>query len=310
VTPDGNVVVYMGDDERFEYIYKFVSRRRYDPADRATNRALLEDGRLYVARFDADGSGAWLPLVQGRNGLDASAGFATQAEVLVHARAAADRLGATKMDRPEWIAIHPRTGEVYCTLTNNTERGRDGRPAPDAANPRTENVFGHILRWRERGGDAAETAFAWDVFILGGDPRHAEPAKRGTVKGDGFGSPDGLWFDARGVLWIQTDVSTSALGKGDYTRLGNNAMLVADPATREVRRFLVGPNGCEVTGVTATPDGRSMFVNIQHPGETASERSDPARPTAVSAWPDGRADGRPRSSTIVITKLDGGVIGT
>ena len=155
------------------------------------------------------------------------------------------------------------------------------------------------------------TAFAWDVFILGGDPRHAEPAKRETVKGDGFGSPDGLWFDARGVLWIQTDVSTSALGKGDYTGLGNNAMLVANPATREVRRFLVGPNGCEVTGVTTTtPDGRSMFVNIQHPGETASERSDPARPTAVSAWPDGRADGRPRSSTIVITKHDGGVIGT
>jgi secreted PhoX family phosphatase len=310
VTPDGNVVVYMGDDERFEYIYKFVSRRRHDPTDRAANRTLLEDGRLYVARFDADGSGTWLPLVQGRNGLDASAGFATQADVLVQARAAADRLGATKMDRPEWIAVHPRTGEVYGTLTNNAERGRDGRPAPDAANPRTENVFGHILRWRERGGDAAETAFAWDVFILAGDPQHAEPGKRGTVKGDGFGSPDGLWFDARGVLWIQTDVSTSVLGKGDYTGLGNNAMLVADPATREVRRFLVGPNGCEVTGVTATPDGRSMFVNIQHPGETASERSDPARPTAVSAWPDGRTSGRPRSATIVITKHDGGVIGT
>jgi secreted PhoX family phosphatase len=263
-----------------------------------------------VARFDVDGSGMWLPLIQGRNGLDASAGFATQADVVVNARAAADRLGATKMDRPEWIAVHPRTGEIYCTLTNNTSRGRDGAPGPDAANPRANNAFGHIVRWRERGGDAAETGFAWDVFVLAGDPQHADSAKRGTVKGDGFGSPDGLWFDARGVLWIQTDVSTSALGKGDYAALGNNVMLAADPASREVRRFLVGPKGCEVTGVIATPDQRSMFVNIQHPGESPSERADPARPTAVSAWPDGRTDGRPRSATVVIRKQDGGVIGT
>jgi len=310
LAPDGRVVVYMGDDERFEYIYKFVSRRRYDPSDRGANLRLLEDGTLYVARFDSDGSGMWLPLIQGRNGLETAAGFATQADVVVNARGAADRLGATKMDRPEWIAVHPRTGEIYCTLTNNTSRGRDGAPPPDAANPRSNNVFGHIVRWRERGGDPSETAFAWDVFVLGGDPQHADPARRGTVKGDGFGSPDGLWFDARGVLWIQTDVSTTALGKKDYAGLGNNAMLAADPASREVRRFLVGPNGCEVTGVITTPDGRSMFVNIQHPGESPSERADPARPSAVSAWPDGRADGRPRSATVVIRKRDGGVIGT
>jgi hypothetical protein len=263
-----------------------------------------------VARYNADGTGEWLALVHGQGKLTAENGFKDQAEVLINARLAADLLGPTKMDRPEWIAVHPRTGEVYCTLTNNSERGREGRPAPDAANPRAQNGFGHILRWRERGGDPTETGFAWDVFVLAGDPQQPDPATRGTVKGDGFGSPDGLWFDARGVLWIQTDVSTSALGKGDYGGLGNNMMLAADPASREVRRFLVGPRGCEVTGVVTTPDGQSMFVNIQHPGESPSERSDPARPTAVSKWPDGRADGRPRSATIVIRKDDGGVIGT
>jgi secreted PhoX family phosphatase len=306
---DGRVVVYMGDDERFEYIYKFVSRRRYDPTDRAAGLTLLEDGTLYVAQFEADGGGRWLPLVHGTRGLAAGAGFGSQADVLINARAAADQLGATRMDRPEWIAVHPRTGEVYCTLTNNANRGRNGEPGPDAANPRAQNVFGHIVRWRERGGDAGATAFAWDVFVLAGDPQHPDGAKRGTVKGDGFGSPDGLWFDQRSVLWIQTDVSTSALGKGDYAGLGNNMMLAADPDTSEIRRFLVGPKGCEVTGATATPDGRTMFVNIQHPGESPSERADPANPSAVSAWPDGQPGGRPRSATVVIRKRDGGVIG-
>jgi hypothetical protein len=183
LSADGRAVVYMGDDERFEYIYKFVSRRRHDPKNRLANLTLLEDGTLYVARFEADGSGIWVPLVYGREGLDAGAGFASQAEVLVNARAVADRVGATKMDRPEWIAVHPRTGEAYCALTNNTNRGREGLPGPDTANPRSQNAFGHIIRWRERGGDASETAFAWDVFVLAGDPQHAEPAKRGTVQG-------------------------------------------------------------------------------------------------------------------------------
>jgi secreted PhoX family phosphatase len=148
------------------------------------------------------------------------------------------------------------------------------------------------------------------VFLLCGDPEHEDPARRGTVKGDAFGSPDGLWFDPRGVLWIQTDVSTSALGKGDYARLGNNQMLAADPVSGEVRRFLTAPRGSEVTGAVATPDGRTLFVNIQHPGETASERGDPARPQAVSAWPDGPTGGRPRSATVAIRRVDGGIVGT
>jgi uncharacterized protein len=206
--------------------------------------------------------------------------------------------------------VHPTSGEVYCTLTNNSQRGEADRAPADAANPRAANVFGHIVRWRERGRDAAAIRFEWDVFVLAGDPEHPSPDKRGTIRGDAFGSPDGLWIDARGVVWIQTDVSTSALNKGDYGRFGNNMMLAADPATGEIRRFLTGPNGSEVTGVVTTPDGRTMFVNIQHPGETASERTDPAKPTAISTWPGGPGAARPRSGTVVIRKTNGGPIGT
>lgn len=307
LSPDNRVVVYMGDDERNEYIYKFVSEGKYSPDNRTANLRLLERGTLYVARFHADGKGEWLPLVHGQHGLDATAGFPSQAEVLVYTRAAADLVGATKMDRPEWIAVHPSTGEVYCSLTNNSTRGTDKGPAVDTVNPRAKNVYGHIIRWREQGGEPTASQFQWDIFILCGDPAVAEADKQGTIKGDIFGSPDGLWFDARGVLWIETDVSTSVLNTGDYANMGNNQMLAADPRTGEVRRFLTGPKGCELTGVVTTPDGTTMFVNIQHPGETASERSDPANPTAVSAWPDGQ--GRPRSATVVIRKADGGVIG-
>jgi len=304
---DGRAVVYMGDDERFESIYKFVSRDRYRPADRVANLRLLDEGTLYVARFNADGAGEWLELSQGKNGLDAAAGFPSQAEVLINARGAADRVGATPMDRPEWIAVHPVTKEAFCSLTNNTRRGEQGAPAPDAANPRGPNVYGHIIRWRDQGKDPGAARFDWDILALAGDPANPDPAKRGNIKGDMFGSPDGLWVDPRGVLWIEMDVSTSTLNKGDYARMGNNAMLAADPSTGEVRRFLVGPNGCEITGIIATADGKNLFINIQHPGETASERTDPAKPTGVSQWPDG---GRPRSATIVIRKSDGGVIGT
>ncbi len=326
---DGRLVVYMGDDERNEYIYKFVSRDAYNPSNRAANRNLLDHGTLYVARFDSNGSGEWLALQFGENGLTPANGFSSQAEVLVKTRQAADRVGATMMDRPEWIAVHPTTGEVYCALTNNSRRGttpvssnaatgttaaNGARPPVDAANPRGNNVYGHIIRWRESVSDAAATTFNWDIFLLAGDPAIAamknDPSMRGNINGDTFGSPDGLWFDARGMLWIQTDISTSVVGTGDYAYIGNNQMLAADITTGEVRRFLTGPRGCEVTGVITTPDGRTMFVNIQHPGEPASEKNDPAKPTAVSTWPDGPAAGRPRAATVVIQKEDGGIIGT
>jgi secreted PhoX family phosphatase len=320
---DRRVVIYSGDDQRNEYIYKFVSRDPFDSANPAGNRDLLDNGTLYVARFHADGTGSWVALVFGRNGLTPDNGFGSQAEVLIRTRQAGDRVRATMMDRPEWIAVHPHTGEVYCSLTNNKSRGGATRNAPDgstpagganppvdAANPRPDNIFGHIIRWRETGGDAAATTFEWDVFIQCGDPANPDPNKHGNIQGDIFGSPDGLWIDAGGRLWIDTDISPAAMYKGDYAVMGNNAMLCADPVTGEVRRFLTGPRGCEITGAIQTPDGRTMFVNIQHPGETPGERSDPGKPKAISAWPDGSGGGRPRSATLAIRRLDGGPVGT
>ncbi len=308
MTKDGRAVVYSGEDARFEYIYKFVSRDRMKPGGAKANAELLDHGTLYVARFDADGRGRWLALTHGQGPLTAANGFADQGEVLIKTRQASDLLGGTKMDRPEWIDID-RQGWVYCTLTNNSNRGGDRQPAVDPANPRANNTMGHIIRWKED-GDHDGTTFVWNHFVLAGDPANERADARGNVKGDAFACPDGLWTDARGVLWIQTDMSTSAMGKGDLARLGNNVMLAADPRTGEIRRFLTGPVGCEVTGATATPDGRTMFINIQHPGESPSERSDPDKPRANSNWPDQRPDGRPRSATVVIRKNDGGVIGT
>jgi hypothetical protein len=263
-----------------------------------------------VARFAADGTGEWRALRHGDHGLTSADGFESQADVLVRARVAADARGATKMDRPEWIAVHPRTKEVYCSLSNNALRGGAGQAPADPANPRANNIFGHIIRWREAGNDPAATRFAWDIFVQAGDPAHPDPARRGTVTGDGFGSPDGLRFDERGVLWIETDASASVLNKGDYARLGNNQLLAANVATGEIRRFLVGPVNCELTGIAFTPDARTLFVNIQHPGETPAERSDPANPRQWSNWPDFDPGGRPRSATVAITKEDGGVVGS
>jgi len=307
VTKDGRAVVYSGEDARFEYIYKFVSRDRIAPGGAAPNRELLDHGMLYVARFDADGSGRWLPLVHGSGPLTAANGFADQGEVLIRLRQASDLLGATRMDRPEWLAIDAMRGEVYCTLTNNSARGTPGQPGVDAANPRERNVMGHIIKWREE-GDFDATAMRWTHFVLAGDPANERAEARGNVRGDVFACPDGLVFDHRGVLWIQTDAGPSQLGRGEFARMGNNQMLAADVVTGEVRRFLTGPVNCEVTGAAFTPDKRTLFINIQHPGEPPGDRSDPALPLKHSSWPDGR--GRPRSATVVIRRLDAGVVGS
>lgn len=303
VGKDGRVAFYSGDDARFEYIYKFITRDVWDGSQGAQHGRLLDDGVLYVARFEADGTARWLPLVFGEKGLTPENGFTDQGDVLIHARAAADQVGATKMDRPEWITVHPHTDDVFVSLTNNSERGSDGKAGKNAANPRNQNLFGHIIKFSE--ADATASEFNWQVFVLGGEG-----------EGEKFACPDGLHVDDRGVLWIQTDVSSSVMNDGPFKDFGNNQMLAADPVTGEIRRFLTGPIGCEVTGVIMTPDMKTMWVNIQHPGETLSImenqgiKTTPQTPNAVSNWPDHDPNGRPRSATVVITKNDGGVIGT
>ena len=308
VTKDKRAVVYMGEDSRFEYIYKFVSRDAIKPGGAAANASLLDHGTLYVAKFSADGKGQWLALTHGQGPLTAANGFADQAEVLIKSRQASDLLGATKMDRPEWVVVD-KEGWVYTALTNNSNRGADKQPAVDAANPRANNTQGNIIRWKED-GDFHGTNFAWAHFVMAGDPSLERAEAKGDIKGDMFSCPDGLWIDGRGLMWVQCDMSTSAMGKGDLKNFGNNAMLAADLRTGEVRRFLVGPAGCEITGATGTPDGKTMFINIQHPGEPANETTDPTKPRAISNWPDQKPTGRPRSATVVIRKIDGGVIGT
>jgi uncharacterized protein len=310
VTKSGKAVVYSGEDARNEYIYKFVSRDTIKSAgggltQAQANRELLDHGTLYVAKFNADGKGMWLPLVHGQGGLTAANGFADQGEVCIKARQASDLVGGTKMDRPEWLAIDEKTGWVYCTLTNNSARGT----AMDAANPRANNAHGHIIRWKEA-GDFDQSAFEWNHLLFAGDPASARAEAKGNLKGDLFGCPDGIMFDPAGRLWIQTDMHASQMYKGEFTNLGNNQMLAYDAATGRTMRFLTAPTNSEVTGGTWTPDGKTLFINVQHPGETAGDRSDPAEPNKFSNWPDYAPGGRPRSSTVVIRKTDGGVIGT
>lgn len=315
VATNGKIVVYMGDDEMNQYVYKFVSNEAWDPKDPAafepaTRDRLLDHGTLYAAKFNADGTGEWLELAPGKHGIprkkDAmdDKGF-DEADICIRTREAADIAGATPMDRPEWLAVHPETREVYVTLTNNKSRH-----VADAANPRVKNIFGHIVRWKEEKDDASETKFRWQVFVMGGNPNHEDPVYRGNAKGDIFACPDGLKFDTTGVLWIQTDMSSSVIGKKGFEEFGHNMMLAANPMTGETRRFLTGPRGCEITGHAMTPDRKTMFVNIQHPGEPADELSDPNSPQKVSSWPDGPSGGRPRSATIVVRRVDGGEIGS
>ncbi|WP_417578700.1 PhoX family protein [Nitrincola sp.] len=294
------IVCYSGDDARFEYIYKYVSAQPYHKATAGGH--LLDNGTLYVARFNEDGSGDWLPLVFGMGPLTPENGFNSQADVLVNTRFAADTLGATKMDRPEWGAVDRKTGEVYFTLTNNSRRTET-----DAANPRVENNWGQIVRWREQNDQVSAIQFEWNLFVLAGPESDSELAGQPLDGGSMFNSPDGLWFDADSRLWIQTDMSESIVNTGPWEQFGNNQMLAADPENNVIRRFLVGPIGQEITGVVTTPDQKTMFVNVQHPGATTSPE-DFAAGQLVSHWPhDGAA--YPRSATIVISREDGGVIG-
>jgi secreted PhoX family phosphatase len=304
----GRVVVYTGDDENGDYLYKFVGANRW-LRDRLQGRSPLDNGTLHVAVCGADGSGTWVPLVHGTGPLTVANGWADQADVLIRTRQAADALGATRLHRPEWVAVDETTKDVYVTLTNGS-----GNLAPVNSN-RDPNPYGHILRIREAGADNTAPTFTWDIYSIAGDPQF-QPAGAGVPASQPlFGSPDGLWIDPDRRVWIQTDISNSSqnLASRGYDRIGNNQMLVGNPDTGEIRRFLTGPRGCEITGCTTTPDQRTMFINVQHPGEsttywnTLNGPPTPATPSTVSSWPYG---GRPRPSTIVIRKDDGGVIGT
>lgn len=295
VNADGRVVVYLGDDERGEFLYKFVSTGKFAPGQR--NADILDDGILYVAKFSDDMSGEWLPLTP------ETTGMTSQADICIHTRQAASAVGATTMDRPEWVAAHPGRAEIYCALTNNKNRGkkpnRGGDPTPAGGpNPRDNNRYGQIVRWRPTGEDHTSDTFTWDLFVLAGNPTVHKDAYAGSEKihaGNMFNSPDGLRFDSQGYLWIQTDGKYS--NKGNFAGMGNNQMLVGDPATGDIRRFMVGPNGCEITGLTWSADKKTMFVGIQHPGERGN-----------SHFPGGD-NSVPRSSVIAVTRDDGGEIG-
>ena len=295
INNDGRVVVYMGDDERGEFLYRFVSDGVYAPG--VPTDSLLEEGTISVAKFNEDGTGQWLDLTP------ESTGMASAAEVAIHTRVAGSAVGATTMDRPEWVAANPRAAEVYCCLTNNKNRGIKPNAGGDETpamgpNPRAENHYGQIVRWRPDGADHTAAGFAWDLYVLAGNPTVHSDANAGSenVTADNmFNSPDGLKFDSNGLLWIQTDGNYS--NEKGFAGHGNNQMLAGDTVTGEIRRFLVGPNECEVTGLAWTPDKRTMFVGIQHPGERGN-----------SHWPEG-GDSVPRSAIIAVTRDDGGVLG-
>lgn len=360
------LAVYQGDDSQGEYIYKWVSTANWEAADRnptnriATGDKYLDSGKLYVAKFNPEGTGQWIELSITNAAIAAYATyrFADQADVCVNARLAADAVGATRMDRPEWCAVHPSTGEIYYTLTNNSNRKLEPTGtqfALDSANPRAYtdsfaggaagspgNVNGHIIRMAEAGGESAATSFTWDVYLFGAQS-DADATKVNlsalTAEQD-FSSPDGLWFSQNTQLcWIQTDdgaytdVSNCMMLAGvpgkvgdgvkttlNYTKTDGSTVAVSTyvgkvPVANTLKRFLVGPKDCELTGATETPDGTTLFVNIQHPGESISKANigDPSKFT--SHWPGnigygaGGANARPRSATLAITKNDGGRIG-
>jgi len=350
------LAVYMGDDSRGEYIYKWVSTANWsaadaNPADRiATGDKYLDAGKLFVAKFNADGGGEWIELSINNATIKAATlyAFADQADVVVNARLAADVVGATKMDRPEWCASHPVTGEVYFTLTNNSQRTL---ATTDAANPRyysdikgsatvaqTGNVNGHIIRVADLNGDAAALTFKWDVYLFAAEAGADKDMVNlsSLTEDQDMSSPDGLWFSkSTGLCWIQTDDGAftdksncmmlagipGKVGDGAKKTLAYSGKSVDTyvgkaPTADTLKRFLVGPVDCELTGCAETPDGKALFVNIQHPGETISSAT-VADPTKyLSHWPGnagygaGGATARPRSATIVITKNDGGVIGS
>lgn len=303
VNGDGRFVVYQGDDQRFDYVYKFVSAGKVDMNDRTANRDLLDSGTLYVARFDADGRGAWLPLVAGDPKLWA---FKDQGEILINARLASDRLGATKMDRPEDIEVNAKAGKVYLMLTNNSKRRSS---ETNAANPRAENRFGHIIEMTPDGGDHAATGFAWEILVKCGDPSIAEVGatfNAATSKDGWFGMPDNCVIDADGRLWIATDGNNAKV----TGRTDGLFALETDGALRGASRlFFRCPTGAELCGPCFTPDLETLFVAVQHPGESEDEKVPATAENPTTQWPDFKDGMPPRPSIVAITRKGGGKIG-
>ena len=289
IARDGRVVVYLGDDERGEFLYKYVSTDVYVPG--GDTSTLLDNGQLYVARFADDMTGEWLALTPEATGM-------TLPEIHIHTRQAGSKVGATTMDRPEWVAVNPVAIEGYCCLTNNSNRGVKPNAGGDATpmggpNPREANEYGQIVRWYPTNANHADSAFTWDLYVMAGNPDVHKDAYAGSSNinsGNMFNSPDGMSFDSTGMLWIQTDGEDS--NEGDFLGQGNNQMLIGDPVTGQIERFLTGPKGSEVTGLCWSSDKRTAFVGIQHPG---------------GSFPDGT--GLPRSSIVAIRRDDNALIG-
>ncbi len=299
IAPSGRVAVYTGDDARFEYAYKFVTSGTYKASDRQANMRLMDDGMLYVAKFNDDGTGEWLPLEFGKGPLTEANGFTSQGDVLIKTRLAADALGATKMDRPEDIEPNPVNKKVYMVMTNNSDRGKEGKAGPDAANPRAENKFGHIIEVTEGGDDYAATTFTWEIFMLCGDPEDDSTYFAGFDKSkvSPIAAPDNVTFDLNGNLWIATDGQSGALKLND----GLFAVPVEGPGRGHLQQFFASVAGSEVCGPEFTPDNKSLFLAIQHPGEGGTFEE------PISSWPDGAQPARP--SVIAIRADNGGVIG-
>ncbi|MGE0857196.1 MAG: PhoX family phosphatase, partial [Hyphomicrobiaceae bacterium] len=297
VNSDGRLAIYMGDDERFEFVYRFVSDRKVDLENRSANRHLLDGGTLYAAHFEAGGRGVWLPLVHGLGALDDETGFDDQGEVLVKTRQAAHLMGATPMDRPEDIEADPKTGKVFVMLTSNDKRKK---VEVDAANPRAKNESGHIIEITPDGGDHTALTFRWEIVVLCGDPSDEKAGatfNKRTSPNGWFANPDNCVVDPMGRLWIATDGNTlETTGRAD----GIWALETEGKARGTGKHFFRCPVGAEMCGPAFTPDGETFFVAVQHPGELGCKEGISTFDASVTNWPETDGKGPPRPAVIAI----------